>query len=120
MPASALPVARALRPAFARLCFLRSVWRRWFLWVLLAVLVLALLVTVVWLAGRHEVEQTQTALDRDTADAVSDLRGGLQRNSQTLRASLADGVDAEQWEARAAALLREHREWLRLEWLDAS
>lgn len=115
---STLPVARALRPAFARLRFLRSVWRRWFLWVLLAILVLALLVTVVWLAGRHEIEQTQSALERDTADAVADLRGDLQRNSQTLRASLAGDVNAEQWEARAAALLREHREWLRLEWLD--
>ena len=113
-----LPVARVLRPAFARLRFLRSVWRRWFLWVLLAILVLALLVTVVWLAGRHEVEQTQTVLDRDTADAVSDLRDGLQRNVQTLRASLAGGADREQWEARAANLLRDHREWLRLEWRD--
>jgi len=116
--ASTLPVSRALRPAFARLRFLRSVWRRWFLWVLLAILVLALLVTVVWLAGRHEIEQTQSVLERDTADAVTDLRGDLQRNAQTLRASLAGDVNAEQWEARAAALLREHREWLRLEWLD--
>jgi len=116
--APTLPVSRALRPAFARLRFLRSVWRRWFLWVLLAILVLALLVTVVWLAGRHEIEQTQSVLERDTADAVADLRGDLQRNSQTLRASLAGDVNAEQWEARAAALLREHREWLRLEWLD--
>ncbi|MGO4392655.1 nitrogen regulation protein NR(II) [Variovorax sp. M-6] len=97
---------------------MRSVWRRWFLWVLLAILVLALLVTVVWLAGRHEVEQTQTVLDRDTADAVSDLRDGLQRNVQTLRASLAGGVGREQWETRAAGLLRDHREWLRLEWRD--
>ncbi|MBO9514379.1 MAG: PAS domain S-box protein [Variovorax sp.] len=120
MSTPTLPVTRALRPAFARLRFLRSVWRRWFLWVLLAMLVLALLVTVVWLAGRHEVEQTQTALDRDTADAVSDLRSGLQRNSQTLRASLAAGADIELWETNAAALLREHREWLRLEWLDPS
>ena len=120
MSSPPLPVARVLRPAFARLRFLRSVWRRWFLWVLLAVLVLVLLVTVVWLAGKHEVEQTQNVLDRDTADAVSDLRVGLQRNAQTLRASLGAGVDREQWEARAADLLREHREWLRLEWRDAA
>jgi two-component system sensor histidine kinase DctS len=118
--ATALPAARALRLAFAWLRFLRSVWRRWFLWVLLAVLVLALLVTVVWLAGRHEVEQVQTALDRDTADAVSDLRSGLQRNAQSLRASQAGGVDREHWPIEAAALLREHREWLRLEWRDAA
>jgi two-component system sensor histidine kinase DctS len=115
-----LPAARTLRHAFAWLRFLRSVWRRWFLWVLLAVLVLALLVTVVWLAGLHEIEQVQTALDRDTADAVSDLRSGLQRNAQSLRASQADGLDREHWPMEAAALLREHREWLRLEWRDAA
>jgi two-component system sensor histidine kinase DctS len=115
-----LPAARTLRHAFAWLRFLRSVWRRWFLWVLLAVLVLALLVTVVWLAGRHEVEQVQTALDRDTADAVSDLRSGLQRNAQSLRASQVGGLDRERWPLEAAALLREHREWLRLEWRDAA
>ena len=111
-------VARVLRPVLARLRLLRSVWQRWFLWVLLAVLVLALLVTVVWLAGRHEVEQAQTLLERDTADAVSDLRGGLQRNAQTLRASSAGVMDHDAWLARAAGLLREHREWLRLEWRD--
>lgn len=119
MSSPPLPVARVLRPAFARLRFLRSVWRRWFLWLLLAMLVLALLVTVVWLAGRHEVEQTQVILERDTADAVSDLRVGLQRNAQTLRASLGNDVDRDHWETRAADLLRQHREWLRLEWRDA-
>jgi len=114
------PTARALRPAFARLRFLRTLWQRWFLWLILAVLVLALLVTVVWLAGRHEVEQAQTLLDRDTADAVSDLRSGLQRNAQTLRATTVGAVDREAWSARGASLLREHREWLRLEWRDAA
>ena len=117
MPSTALPVVRTLRPAFARL---RSLWQRWFLWVLLAILVLALLITVVWLAGKHEVEQAQTALDRDTADAATDLRAGLLRNAQTLRATVAGGADRELWSARAAALLSEHREWLRLEWRDAS
>nr|WP_238136718.1 ATP-binding protein [Variovorax sp. JS1663] len=97
---------------------LHSLWQRWFLWVILAVLVVALLATVVWLAGRHEVEQVQTALDRDTADAVSDLRSGLQRNAQSLRASQAGGLDREHWPMEATALLREHREWLRLEWRD--
>jgi two-component system sensor histidine kinase DctS len=103
--------------AFARL---RSLWQRWFLWLLLAVLVSALLVTVVWLAGRHEVEQVQAALDRDTGDAVSDLRSGFQRNAQSLRATRAPDTDATQWPELAASLLREHREWLRLEWRDAA
>ena len=87
---------------------------------LLAILVMALLVTVVWLAGRHEIEQAQATLERDTADAASDLRSGLQRNSQTLRATLADGVHREEWESRVVGLLREHREWLRIEWRDAA
>ena len=116
----ARPVPRVLRPAFARLRFLRTLWQRWFLWVLLAILVMALLVTVVWLAGRHEIEQAQATLERDTADAASDLRSGLQRNSQTLRATLADGVHREEWESRVVGLLREHREWLRIEWRDAA
>ncbi|MFM9924028.1 ATP-binding protein [Variovorax sp. H27-G14] len=119
MPDALLTVApqRWTLQAFARL---RSLWQRWFLWVLLAVLVSALLVTVVWLAGRHEVEQVQAALDRDTADAVSDLRSGFQRNAQSLRATQAPGADRAQWPDIAAALLREHREWLRLEWRDAA
>ncbi|MCR8957646.1 ATP-binding protein [Variovorax sp. CCNWLW225] len=115
-------VLTAASPRWALLAFarLRSLWKRWFLWLILAVLVSALLVTVVWLAGRHEVEQVQAALDRDTADAVSDLRIGLQRNAQSLRATQASGLDRTHWPEAAATLLREHREWLRLEWRDAA
>ncbi|MET3913616.1 two-component system sensor histidine kinase DctS [Variovorax sp. OAS795] len=108
------------RWALAAFVRLRSLWQRWFLWLILAVLVSALLVTVVWLAGRHEVEQVQATLDRDTADAVSDLRIGLQRNAQSLRATQVSGVDRTHWPEAAASLLREHREWLRLEWRDAA
>jgi two-component system sensor histidine kinase DctS len=108
------------RWALLALARLRSLWQRWFLWLLLAVLVSALLVTVVWLAGRHEVEQVQAALDRDTADAVSDLRSGFQRNAQSLRATQAPGADRALWPDIAASLLREHREWLRIEWRDAA
>ncbi len=99
---------------------LRSAWQRWFLWVLLAALVLVLVGTVVWLTGRHEVQQVQEALDRDTADAAADLRSGLQRNAQSLRALQAEPGGALQWELRAREQLRAHREWLRLEWRDAS
>jgi two-component system sensor histidine kinase DctS len=103
--------------AFVRL---RSVWQRWFLWVLLAVLVSALLATVVWLAGRHEAEQVQAALDRDTADAAADLRAGLQRNLQSLHTLHANGIDPERWSVESSALMRGHREWLRLEWRDGA
>ena len=108
---------RWARSAYVRM---RSLWQRWFLWLLLAVLVSVLLVTVVWLAGRHEVEQVQAQLDRDTADAVADLRSGFQRNAQSLRATQTPGTDRAKWNDAAAALLREHREWLRLEWRDAA
>ncbi len=98
----------------------RSVWQRWFLWVLLAVLVLVLLGTVVWLAGRHEAEQVQEALERDTADAAADLRAAMQRNSQILNTLQANGLDRDRWPSEAAALLRGHREWQRLEWRDGT
>ena len=48
--------------------------RRWVLWGLLVVLVLSMLSTLVWLAGRYEVSQVQARLERDAADAVSDLQ----------------------------------------------
>ncbi|WP_254789665.1 nitrogen regulation protein NR(II) [Variovorax sp. OV329] len=99
---------------------LRSAWQRWFLWVILAALVLALVGTVVWLAGRHEVQQVQEQLDRDTLDAVADLRNGLQRNAQSLRALQAEPLVPAQWEERARELLRAHREWVRIEWRDPS
>ncbi|MGJ7495010.1 sensor histidine kinase [Variovorax sp. RT4R15] len=104
------------RQAVARL---RSLWQRWFLWVLLALLVMVLLGTVVWLAGRHEADQVQAALDRDTSDAVAELRSGLQRNAQSLNALMTDTRGRVRWpEEEAAALLRAHREWVRLEWRD--
>ncbi|MDM0115300.1 PAS domain S-box protein [Variovorax sp. J22R133] len=108
----------ALRTSHDLLAFLRAAWKRWFLWVLLAVLVLLLVAVVVWLAGRHEIQQVQDSLDRDTADAVADLRNGLQRNAQSLRALQADQHHQELWEEHAKTLLRGHREWMRLELRD--
>ena len=43
--------------------------RRWGLWGLLVVLVLTMLSTLVWLAGRYEVGQEQSRVERDAADA---------------------------------------------------
>mgnify|MGYP000048736764 CR=1 FL=1 len=59
--------------------------RRWALWLLLVMLVLSMLSTLVWLAGRYEVSQVQGRTERDAADAVSDIRSGLNRNAQTLQ-----------------------------------
>ena len=43
------------------------------LWMVLIALVMAVLITLVWLAGRYETSQLQAELDADTASAVYDL-----------------------------------------------
>jgi two-component system sensor histidine kinase DctS len=93
---------------------------RWSLWALLIALVAALLVTLVWLAGRYEASQVQSKLERDTADALSDIRAGLTRNVQSLQALQSQRRPPAIWKSEAAGLLREHREWLRVDWRDAA
>ena len=87
---------------------------RWSLWILLVALVAALLVTLVWLAGRYEASQVQSKLERDTGDALSDIRSALSRNVQSLQALQSGHPKPATWTGDAAALLREHREWLRM------
>jgi two-component system, LuxR family, sensor histidine kinase DctS len=94
-------------------------YRRWALWALLIALVAALLVTLVWLAGRYEASQVQSKLERDTTDALIDIRSGLTRNVQSLQALQAGHPTRASWSNDAARLLREHREWVRIEWRDA-
>jgi two-component system sensor histidine kinase DctS len=98
----------------------RSARARWSLWVLLVTLVVALLATLVWLAARYEATQVQSRLDRDTSDALVDIRSALTRNMQSLQALHADLPDTAVWSTQAARLLREHPEWVRLEWRDAA
>lgn len=93
--------------------------RRWVLWGLLVALVLTMLSTLVWLAGRYEVGQEQSRLERDASDAVTDIRTALTRNVQSLQALQYADRSAAPWEQDAHAMLREHREWLRLELRDA-
>jgi two-component system sensor histidine kinase DctS len=95
-------------------------WRRWSLWGLLGVLVLALLATLVWLAARYEASLAQSHVERDAADALSDIRNALTRNVQTLQALQAGNLSREEWQAEAAQLLRRQREWVRMEWRDAT
>jgi two-component system sensor histidine kinase DctS len=92
--------------------------RRWGLWVLLVVLVISMLSTLVWLAGRYEVSQVQSRIERDAADAVSDIRTALTRNVQSLQALQYADRTVVPWAQDAHTLLREHREWLRLELRD--
>lgn len=93
-------------------------WRRWSLWILLVALVASLLVTLVWLAGRYEASQVQDRLERDNADAVGDIRAAFNRNVQSLQALQSGDQTPGSWAVDAANLLREHREWVRLEWRD--
>lgn len=79
-------------------------------------LVAAMLVTLVWLAGRYEASAVQSQLERDTADAVADVRTAFARNLQSLQALQLELHNVPLWEAQAAALLREHRELARIEW----
>ena len=98
----------------------RSAWRRWSLWTLLVGLVVSMLVTLVWLAGRYEASQVQSRLERDAADASSDIRTALTRNVQSLQALQAGDPGLLAWEVNAAELLRQRRELVRVEWRDAN
>jgi len=88
------------------------------LWVTLIGLVLAVLVTLVWLAGRYEASQVQAELERDTTDAVSDLRGSLSRQVQVLQALQTQHATPGTWHTEAVNLLRDNRDWLRIETRD--
>ncbi len=96
----------------------RGAWRRWSLWAALVLLVVSMLATLVWLAGRYEASQVQEHVERDAADAVSDIRAALTRNLQSLQALHADNPEQLAWEVDAADLLRRDRELVRLEWRD--
>jgi len=89
--------------------------RRFSLWLALVGLVVALLVTLVWLAGRYEASQYQAELDRDTADAVSDLRNGFSNHIVTLQNLQAGSLSPKLWQAEVKPLLSQNRSWLRIE-----
>ncbi len=97
---------------------LLAIWPRWLarrhtLWLALVLLVAALLVTLIWLAGRYEAEQMISNAERDASDAASDVRAGLTRNVQSLQALR---TTLGQWPQDAQDVLRSRREIRRLEW----
>lgn len=95
-------------------------WRadRLALWLALIGLVLVLLGTLVWLAGRYEASQVQAELERDTQDAVSDLRTALARDAQALQGVQSTPASERSRQEALQALLRDKREWLRVEQRD--
>jgi two-component system sensor histidine kinase DctS len=90
------------------------------LWSALIALVMAVLVTLVWLAGRYEASQLQAELERDTVNAVGDLRTKLSRHVQALQGLQSSHPSEAFWTLEAQALLRENRDMLRIEWRDSS
>jgi two-component system sensor histidine kinase DctS len=78
-------------------------------------LVVALLVTLVWLAGRYEASQYQDELDRDTADAAIDIRNGFDQNVLILQNLNAKALSQKLWQAEITDLLSQNRDWLRVE-----
>jgi len=94
--------------------------QRWSLWVLLVALVVALLGILVWLAGRYESSQVQSRLEHNAAEAVTDIRSGLNRDIQIFQALHSGDPTPEAWRSPAAAVLLAHREVVRLEWRNAA
>lgn len=88
------------------------------LWSALIALVMAVLVTLVWLAGRYEASQLQAELESDTANAVSDLRTQLSRHVQALQGLQSSHPSLNLWALEAQTLMRENRDMLRIEWRD--
>ena len=86
------------------------------LWTLLLALVLAMLGTLVWLAGRYEKSQIIARLERDAAESVLDIGNGLTRNIQSFQALQSSSPTTDAWLSPATDLLRERREIMRLEW----
>lgn len=109
-------MTESVRPGKSVRAALRS--RRWLLWGALLALVLTLLAVLVFLATEYEQQRDQVALEADAAALVSDIRGGLVRNVQTLQSLHSVAHSADSWEAPAAELLAAHREVVHLEWRD--
>ena len=120
MPALNAPPLKRLAPfwSFFKTISRSFIDRRITLWIALFGLVVALLVTLVWLAGRYEASQYQAELDRDAADAVSDIRGSFSRHILYLQGLQAKGLAPKSWQIEAGNLLAQNRDWLRVEQRD--
>ena len=77
-------------------------------------LVVALLVMLVWLAGRYEAAQVQNRVEHDAAQAVEGIRSAFVRNVQGLQALHYREPEPGSWQVDAVTYLREHRELLHL------
>jgi two-component system sensor histidine kinase DctS len=96
-----------------------SMLRRWTLWGVLVLLVVAMLSLLVWLAGMYEAAQVQSRVERDASEAVSDLRSAFMHNVQSLQALHYNAPSPKSWAVDALAFVHEHRELVRVEWRDS-
>ena len=94
--------------------------RRRTLWSALVLLLLAMLVMLVWLAGVYEAAQVQSRIERDAEQAAGAVQTAFTRNVQSLQALQYNEPTPSSWRIDAATLLREHRELVRLEWRDSA
>ncbi len=85
---------------------------------LLVALLVSLLSTLVWLAGRYEASQVQSRLEQDAAQMTTDIRAELTRNVQSFQALQVNNPGPDAWRLQAAALMHENREMMRVEWRD--
>jgi len=88
------------------------------LWSVLVLLLVAMLAMLVWLAGVYETAQVQGRLERDAEQTVGDVQAAFTRNVQSLQALQYSDPTPNSWNIDAAAMLREHRELVRVEWRD--
>jgi len=94
--------------------------RRRALWGALVLLVAALLAMLIWLAGIYETNQVQARLERDTGEAVGDVRAFFAHSVQGLQVLQYADPTPNSWVIDAGSFLSEHREILRLEWRDSA
>ena len=89
--------------------------RRLALWGALVALLIVAQSLLVWLTISYESNRAQEQVDAAATGAAADVRQALARHQQSLQALLWNEPSAARWGAEAAALLRTHREMLRIE-----
>ncbi|WP_157597923.1 MULTISPECIES: PAS domain S-box protein [unclassified Rhizobacter] len=94
-------------------------WRRALPWATLVALLLVAQSLLVWLTLGYESSRAQEQVDATATAAAGDIKQALGRDLQSLQALLWNNPSIPLWQQDAAALLRAHRELLRIERRDA-
>jgi two-component system sensor histidine kinase DctS len=93
--------------------------RRVLPWVALVALLLVAQVALLWLTRQHESTRAQEEVDAVALTAAADLGHLLAGHTHSLQALLWHEQPVQQWRGGAHALLRAHREFMRIELRDA-